>query len=115
MDPDKVKLVITNLIDNAVRYTSEKGKVVVSLEKNDNNIEVSVEDSGIGIPEDQKERIFTKFFRASNAVRTETEGSGLGLFICKNIIEAHDGEVWFESEEGKGSKFYFSLPIKKED
>jgi PAS domain S-box-containing protein len=115
MDPDKVKLVITNLIDNAVRYTSEKGKVVVSLDKKDNNIEFSVEDSGIGVPEDQKERIFTKFFRASNAVRTETEGSGLGLFICKNIIEAHDGEVWFESEEGKGSKFYFSLPTKNKD
>ena len=113
MDPDKVKLVITNLIDNAVRYTSEKGKVIVSLEKKENSIEFFVEDSGIGVPEDQKERIFTKFFRASNAVRTETEGSGLGLFICKNIVEAHDGEVWFESEEGKGSRFYFSLPVKE--
>jgi signal transduction histidine kinase len=115
MDPDKIKLVITNLIDNAIRYTSEKGKVIVSLEKKKNNLEFSVEDSGIGIPEDQQERLFSKFFRASNAVRTETEGSGLGLFICKNIIDAHNGEVWFESEQGKGSKFYFSLPIKEKD
>jgi len=115
MDPDKIKLVITNLIDNAIRYTSEKGKVIVSLEKKKNNLEFSVEDSGIGIPEDQQERLFSKFFRASNAVRTETEGSGLGLFICRNIIDAHNGEVWFESEQGKGSKFYFSLPIKEKD
>jgi signal transduction histidine kinase len=89
--------------------------VIVSLEKKKNNLEFSVEDSGIGIPEDQQERLFSKFFRASNAVRTETEGSGLGLFICKNIIDAHNGEVWFESEQGKGSKFYFSLPIKEKD
>jgi signal transduction histidine kinase len=111
VDVEKIKLAITNLIDNAIRYTPEGGKVIASLEKKNKSLEFSVKDSGIGVPEDQQQRLFTKFFRASSAVRIETEGSGLGLFICKNIIEAHNGEVWFESEEGKGSKFYFSIPV----
>lgn len=112
MDGEKIKLSITNLIDNAVRYTSKGGSVAISLEKKKGCVEFTVKDSGIGIPKDQQERLFTKFFRAANAIRKETEGSGLGLFICKNIIEAHGGKVWFESEEGKGSTFYLTLPTK---
>ena len=112
VDAEKVKLAISNLLDNAIRYTSSKGKVAVVLEHDKKEIRFSVEDSGIGVPQDQQNRLFTKFFRAANAVRTETEGSGLGLFIAKNIIEAHGGRVWFSSEEGKGSTFGFGLPLK---
>lgn len=111
-DIEKIKIAIENLIDNAITYTPEGGKVTVILRSNQ-EIYFSVKDSGIGIPEDQKERIFTKFFRAKNALKMETEGSGLGLYITKNIIEAHGGKIGFESKEGQGSTFYFTLPIKK--
>lgn len=113
IDSEKVGLAIENLIDNALRYTFPGGLVTVALRYVKEEIEISVKDSGVGIPEDQRERIFTKFFRGANVVRMETEGSGLGLFIAKNIIEAHEGKVWFESKEGKGSTFYFTLPVKK--
>ena len=67
----------------------------------------------MGIPKDQQGRIFSKFFRGANVMRMETEGSGLGLFITKQIIEAHGGKIWFESEENKGTTFHFTLPIKE--
>ena len=114
MDVEKIRLVIQNLLDNAVRYTPSGGRVTVSLKYGKREIELSVKDTGVGIPEDQKERIFTKFFRGANVMRMETEGTGLGLFITKNIIGAHGGKIWFESKEGKGTTFHFTLPIKEE-
>ena len=114
LDVEKIKLVIGNLIDNAIRYTRPGGRVTVSTRCIKNEIEVSVKDTGVGIPLDQQQRMFTKFFRASNVMRMETEGSGLGLFIAKNIIEAHHGRIWFESEENKGSTFHFTIPSQEE-
>jgi len=70
-----------------------------------------VQDSGIGIIKDQQSRIFTKYFRGTNALKMETEGTGLGLFIAKNIVETHGGKIWFTSEEGKGTSFFFTVPI----
>jgi len=112
-DVEKVTLVIQNFLDNALGYTLQGGKVTAYLKYGKNEVEFFVTDTGAGIPQHQKERIFTKFFRAANVMRMETEGSGLGLFIAKNIIEAHGGRIWFESEEGKGSTFYFTLPVKQ--
>ncbi|PJB16018.1 hypothetical protein CO116_02800, partial [Candidatus Falkowbacteria bacterium CG_4_9_14_3_um_filter_38_19] len=77
-------------------------------------IEFSIKDTGVGILKNQQSRVFSKFFRGANAIRMETEGSGLGLYIAKNIIEAHGGKIWFESEEGKGTTFHFTLPMKEE-
>lgn len=111
VDVEKIKLAIENLLDNAIRYTPAGGKVVISLRRDKNQAEFSVKDSGIGIPKNQHHRIFSKFFRAPTAVTTETEGSGLGLFLVKNIIDTHNGRIWFESEENKGATFYFTLPI----
>ena len=114
IDVEKMKLVIQNLLDNAIRYTSLGGKVIVSLKNIKKEIEFQIQDTGIGIPKDQQGRVFAKFFRAANAVRTDTEGSGLGLYIAKNIIEAHGGRIWFKSEEEKGTTVYFTIPIKEE-
>ena len=91
MDVEKIKLAIHNLIDNAIKYTPPKGEIIISIEYNKKTKEIvfSIEDNGVGIPEDQQSRLFSKFFRGANVIRMETEGSGLGLFIIKNIIEAH--------------------------
>ncbi len=115
-DVEKITLVAQNLLENALKYTPKGGEITFSVKHKvkDNKIEVSVKDSGVGIPKDQQARLFTKFFRAANVVRMEVEGSGLGLFICKNIVESHGGEIWFKSEENKGSTFYFTLPIVNE-
>ena len=114
VDVEKIRLAINNLLDNAIRYTPAGGRVTVSLSRGKKEIELSVKDTGVGIPKDQQERVFTKFSRGANVIRMATEGSGLGLFITKNIIEAHGGKIWFESEEGEGTTFYFTLPTKEE-
>ena len=114
MDVEKMRLAIQNLLDNAMKYTPPGGKVIVSLKYVKKEIEFSIQDTGVGIPKDQQERIFSKFFRGVNVLRMETEGSGLGLYITKNIIEAHGGKLWFESKEGDGTTFYFTIPLKEE-
>jgi PAS domain S-box-containing protein len=114
VDVEKIRLAVENLLENALKYTPAGGRVTVSLKNSPKEIELSVKDSGVGIPKDQQERVFVKFFRGANVVRMETEGTGLGLFITRNIIESHGGRIWFESEEGKGSTFYFTLPTKEE-
>ncbi|MFC1663550.1 ATP-binding protein [Patescibacteria group bacterium] len=115
IDVEKMRMAIQNLVDNAVRYTKVGGTVTVCLRllKKEKEIEFSVKDTGVGISENQQNRVFTKFFRGANAIRMETEGSGLGLFITKNIVEAHGGRIWFESKENKGTTFYFTLPTKE--
>ena len=114
LDTEKIKLAIQNLIDNAVKYTPSDGLVKISLKYDKDKVELSVEDNGVGIPEDQQERVFSKFFRGANVMRLDTEGSGLGLFITKNIIEAHGGKIWFESQKDRGTSFHFTLPVKGE-
>jgi len=113
VDIDAMELVLQNLIENAIHYTLPGGRVEISATRSeDNSLLVSIEDNGIGIAPEEKERIFTKFFRGANAIRLETEGSGLGLFIVKNIVEAHGGNIWFESTQGKGTTFHFTIPLR---
>lgn len=112
-DSDRIKMVIDNLINNAVKYSSNKGKINVELAKKNGCLIFSVKDNGVGIPSSQQFRIFEKFFRSDNAVKYQTEGTGLGLYISKNIIEQSGGEIWFDSMENSGSVFSFSLPIKR--
>ncbi|PIQ69319.1 MAG: hypothetical protein COY22_02150 [Candidatus Tagabacteria bacterium CG_4_10_14_0_2_um_filter_40_13] len=111
-DNSTIKMAITNLIENAIRYSSEGGKISISAAKKGNAIEFCAGDNGIGIPMSQQKKLFTKFLRGDNAVRMQIAGSGLGLYIAKEIVKNHKGKIWFKSEEGKGSRFYFSLPIK---
>lgn len=117
VDKEQIKMVIENLLENAMNYTKQGGLVQLSVYPDDSRKEVilCMQDSGIGIPKEQQARIFTKFFRSSNAIRMETSGSGLGLFVTKNIIQNHNGRIWFESEEGKGARFFVALPIAPHD
>ena len=110
IDVEKMRLVVSNLIENAIKYTPAGGKIFVSIGGEDSNIRISVRDTGMGILKDQEARIFTKYFRGSNAIRMETEGTGLGLFIAKNIVETHGGKIGFVSQEGKGTTFTFLIP-----
>jgi signal transduction histidine kinase len=109
-DAEKLRDVFQNLLENAIRYTPRTGTIQVSLTQKEHFVEVSIADSGIGIPEKQRANIFTKFFRADNAVKTVTDGTGLGLYVAKTIIERHHGSLRFESVEGKGTTFIVTLP-----
>ncbi|MCX6797762.1 MAG: HAMP domain-containing sensor histidine kinase, partial [Candidatus Falkowbacteria bacterium] len=111
-DHDKMKQVWQNLISNATKYSEAKTTIRIfsDIDKVRGPL-FYVQDEGIGIPKDQQAQIFAKFFRASNASLQHSDGTGLGLYIAREIIRAHGGDMWFKSEEKKGSTFYFSLPL----
>lgn len=108
-DPDRLREVITNLFDNAVKYTPE-GKVSIGLTGNDQVAQCYVRDTGPGIPADDLPHLFQKFYRVDNSATRTIGGTGLGLFICRKIVELYNGRIWVESEVGKGSSFYINLP-----
>lgn len=110
-DPMRIKIVIQNLLENALRYNIEGGQIIIKVEKKPPYVEVSVSDTGIGIPKEELPKLFTKFFRASNVLKYETEGTGLGLYITRNIVEAHGGKIWVESIENRGTTMHFTLPM----
>ncbi|MCK5096167.1 MAG: PAS domain-containing protein [Candidatus Pacebacteria bacterium] len=111
-DFSKIQLALHNLIGNAIKYTHEGGTVRVSLEKKDEMIVIQIQDTGIGIPKDQIKMMFTKFFRAGNVIRLQVGGSGLGLFIVKDIVARHGGSITVESIEDEGTMFILKIPIK---
>jgi len=111
-DPKLLGMVVQNLLSNALKYTTENGKVELAVSRVDKNILLKVSDNGYGIPKNQQDKIFTKLFRADNVVGKDTVGTGLGLYIAKSIVEQAHGKIWFESEENKGTIFFVSLPIK---
>ena len=112
VDEKKLSMAFTNLLDNAIRYNVENGSVTVTVAQQPNQpyLEVAVKDTGIGVPPEDAKKLFDKFFRGANAVKSKAEGSGLGLYITQNIIQAHGGSVWAESELNRGSTFHFTLP-----
>ncbi len=117
-DPIKLSMVLENLLDNAIKYTPQGGQVTVSMSDDRmnsarSNLEVVISDSGIGIPPAERDKIFPRFFRGSNAIKVQTDGTGLGLFISQDIIEKHGGAIWFESAVGKGTQFHFSIPVHR--
>ncbi|MFH1522572.1 MAG: HAMP domain-containing sensor histidine kinase [Patescibacteria group bacterium] len=113
LDPLKIEQVINNLISNAIAYNIRKGKVEVSLKRRGGNIIFCCQDTGVGIPDSEKKKVFKKFYRSESAFSVNTVGSGLGLFISKAIVEKSGGRIWFESKKGKGTAFFFTLPIKR--
>lgn len=110
-DEEMIRVVIQNLIENAVKYSNQNGKVFVSIKQQENNLQFSIRDTGIGIRNEDKDNVFKKFFRTQNAIEKDAIGSGLGLFTTKNIIEKHNGKIWFENTEGEGTTFFVVLPI----
>lgn len=113
-DSDKITQVLTNLVSNAVKYTPPGGRVDVTLERGENSVTTCVADSGIGIAPDDQKKLFQRFFRADNTSTREAGGTGLGLVIAKTLVELLGGAIWIESETGKGSKFFFTLPLQHE-
>ena len=110
-DRNALEQVLINLLDNAVKYGRQGGKILLSaVEKDQREIQISVKDDGIGIPREDLPRIFERFYRVDKGRSQELGGTGLGLSIVKHIVQAHGGQVWAESEPGKGSTFYFTLP-----
>ena len=113
-DRDKVTQVLMNLIGNAVKFTPQDGKVTVALEKNGNDyIQISVADTGPGILPEEQNKIFSKFYQVANIDKKKPKGSGLGLAISKALVEMHGGKIWMDSEVGRGSTFYFTLPAQQ--
>lgn len=110
-DKEKIRVVIQNLIENAIKYSSSGDKVLLSIHENETGVEVSVKDKGIGIPASEQDQIFGKFYRATNAKVKDSIGSGLGLYTTKHIIERHGGKISFNSTEEVGTSFIFSLPL----
>ncbi len=113
IDQKHLSIVVINLIENAIRYNIEHGEVIVRAVQQEGKpfVEVTVKDTGIGIPPEAIAKLFTKFFRAENAVKSQTEGSGIGLYIARGIVRAHGGEIWAESELNRGTTIHFTLPI----
>lgn len=110
-DPNRVGQVFSNLVDNAIKYGQTGGSVTISGRLTEEGmIEICVADDGPGIPADARDRIFERFYRVDKARSREQGGTGLGLSIVKHIVQSHGGKVWVESEMGKGSRFFFSLP-----
>jgi signal transduction histidine kinase len=111
-DPGKIGMVLDNLLSNALKYTPENGCITVTSRIKKDHIEVEISDTGLGIPENEQKSVFQRFFRGEQIMKIDTEGSGLGLFIVKSIVERHKGSVWFKSRDGSGTSFYFTIPIE---
>ncbi|OGE30514.1 hypothetical protein A2631_00340 [Candidatus Daviesbacteria bacterium RIFCSPHIGHO2_01_FULL_44_29] len=111
-DQYRIRQVIVNLLTNALKYSPDSQKVTIKLKRQRAAILVSISDHGLGISKDEQSRIFDRYYRTKNVQKKRSEGLGLGLYITNQIIKHHHGKIWIESQPGKGSTFYFSLPLK---
>jgi signal transduction histidine kinase len=113
LDEGKIRQVVMNFADNAIYYSHENSLITVSLGVEGNEVVFTVKDTGIGVPLKEREHLFSKFYRASNARIQRPDGTGVGIYLAKKVIDSHGGTVIFESTEGKGSTFGFRLPLPK--
>ena len=111
-DPDKIERIILNLLPNAIKYTKTDGKISVIIRENNNNIYISISDSGIGIPKEKIDKIFERYAQVDNKLTRKNNGSGIGLSLVKSLVEMHGGNIEVESEVNNGSTFTIKLPIK---
>ena len=110
-DRDKLRQVLANLVSNAVKYSFGRGRVDVRLEQRRAHLRIAVRDQGVGIPESELERVFEKFYRLYPDMTRGVGGTGLGLYICRELVRRMGGNIWVESSEGSGSTFFVELPL----
>jgi two-component system, OmpR family, sensor histidine kinase VicK len=110
-DARRIERVLSNLLENAIKYSPDGGMITISGYAQNMQIIISVRDEGIGIPADEQKKLFTPFGRVENEITRRTRGAGLGLAICRSIVELHEGRIWCDSEVGRGTTFAFSLPV----
>jgi two-component system sensor histidine kinase VicK len=111
VDPKCIEQVLRNLLSNAVKYSPNGGTITVQGRKDEGRLLIQVSDQGIGIPEEDLDKVFERFYRVENEITQNIRGVGLGLPVCRGIVEAHGGRIWAESTLGVGSVFSFTLPI----
>ena len=111
VDPKLFVIIVLNILSNSIKYSNSGGKITLSISKDNGNFILAIADNGVGIPKEQQSEIFGKLFRADNAKKMDPDGTGLGLYIVKEIVYYSGGKVWFKSSEGKGTTFYVSLPL----
>lgn len=116
LDREKMEIALQNVLDNAIKYSPEKSSIDIRVTPQEKTVRIIIEDHGYGIPTKEQPLVFTKFFRGSNILKIQTDvdaiGTGLGLFIAKDIITKHDGRIFFQSEENKGATFFIELPLE---
>lgn len=112
-DSDRIRQILLNLLSNAIKYSPKASKVIVTSQREDGYVVTSVTDYGIGIRKEDQQKIFFRYYQGGETDRMDNRSSGLGLYICSEIVRKHGGKIWVESEIGKGSTFSFSLPLKK--
>jgi signal transduction histidine kinase len=110
-DYEAVRMILTNLVSNAVKYSPDGGRVRIGGHAEDRTAIVYVSDQGVGIPPEEQARIFDRFYRTDNRLRRNTQGTGLGLYLTRALVEAHGGTIRVESKVGRGSRFLFTLPL----
>ncbi len=110
-DKTKLEVILTNFISNGIKYNRPQGEVTISHQVTNGSIQITIKDTGLGIPKEQQAQMFQKFFRVEGSDRTNIPGTGLGMYITKQFIEGMGGKLWFESEQGKGTTFHFTLPL----
>ncbi len=111
LDPKLIRQAYMNYLTNAIKYSPQNTTITLKISQTSTEIISEVKDEGLGIALSEQDRIFQKFFRASNTGKQDTDGNGLGLYLVKSIVESSGGKVWFKSVEGKGTSFFFSIPF----
>jgi signal transduction histidine kinase len=109
-DPGQIKRVFINLLGNAIKFTPVQGKITITARALERTVQIDITDTGCGIPDEAKEKIFEEFYRVDNQINEQVKGTGLGLALVKHIVEAHGGKIWVTSKFGHGSTFSFTLP-----